>query len=255
MLKLRPRRAHALRTALRRSRCSSALSGGAYAATSAAWRRAWDRTQLTEERRSPRKASRTTQVTQFDASRRGSLTGADQSARTRLEQMPAGGGRRWRDPRELGCRGRARSRYKHAPAGRLPDGRRTRMEPPRTADDATPGQHAVGGGVRVDEPSIANILDSYPDAANTAWTGRAYAGPAPVNFTVYAICTTRRSHWLNEPAGPAARGLGLMPHTERTPGDGPMARAQARDRGLSGHSRSPRRCQVRLRGRPCAIAL
>jgi hypothetical protein len=52
-----------------------------------------------------------------------------------------------------------------------------------------PGQHVIGGGLRVDDPTNANILDDYPDAGNTAWTGRAYAGPASVNFTVYAICT------------------------------------------------------------------
>jgi len=53
-----------------------------------------------------------------------------------------------------------------------------------------PGQHVVGGGLRVDDPANANLLDDYPDASNTAWTGRAYAGPAPVNFTVFAICMT-----------------------------------------------------------------
>ena len=53
-----------------------------------------------------------------------------------------------------------------------------------------PGQHVVGGGLRVDDPADANILDDYPDASNTAWTGRAYAGSAPVNFTVVAICMT-----------------------------------------------------------------
>ena len=53
-----------------------------------------------------------------------------------------------------------------------------------------PGQHVVGGGLRVDDPANANLLDDYPDSGNTAWTGRAYAGSAPVNFTVFAICTT-----------------------------------------------------------------
>ena len=53
-----------------------------------------------------------------------------------------------------------------------------------------PGQHVVGGGLRVDDPVNADLLDDYPDASNTAWTGRAYAGSAAVNFTVYAVCTT-----------------------------------------------------------------
>jgi hypothetical protein len=52
------------------------------------------------------------------------------------------------------------------------------------------GQHVVGGGVRVDDPATANVIDSYPDAANTAWSGRAYAGPTPVNFTVFAVCAS-----------------------------------------------------------------
>src|SRR5215210_963256 len=53
------------------------------------------------------------------------------------------------------------------------------------------GQHVVGGGVKVDDPNSAFIVDEFPDAANTAWTGRVgTGGGAPVNFTVYAICTT-----------------------------------------------------------------
>ena len=53
------------------------------------------------------------------------------------------------------------------------------------------GQHVLGGGLRVDDPANANLLDDYPDVGDTAWTGRAYAGPdAAVNFTVYAICAT-----------------------------------------------------------------
>jgi hypothetical protein len=53
------------------------------------------------------------------------------------------------------------------------------------------GQHVVGGGVKVDDPVNAFIIDGYPDAANTAWTGRVgNAGGAAVGFTVYAVCTT-----------------------------------------------------------------
>jgi hypothetical protein len=54
------------------------------------------------------------------------------------------------------------------------------------------GQHAIGGGVRVEDPIHAFIVDDYPDAGNVAWTGRVgnAGGPAPVNFTVFAICTT-----------------------------------------------------------------
>ncbi len=53
------------------------------------------------------------------------------------------------------------------------------------------GQHVVGGGVRVDDPANAFLIDDYPDASNTAWTGRTYATPSgAVNFTVYAVCMT-----------------------------------------------------------------
>jgi hypothetical protein len=53
------------------------------------------------------------------------------------------------------------------------------------------GQHVVGGGVRVDDPVNAYIVDDYPDAGNTAWTGRVgNTSGAAVGFTVYAICTT-----------------------------------------------------------------
>jgi hypothetical protein len=67
--------------------------------------------------------------------------------------------------------------------------------PPNGGNSATagcdPGQHAVGGGVRVEDPINAFIVDDYPDAGNTAWTGRVgNASATPVNFTVYAICTS-----------------------------------------------------------------
>jgi hypothetical protein len=53
------------------------------------------------------------------------------------------------------------------------------------------GQHVTGGGVKVDDPLNAFVVDAYPDAANTAWTARVgNSGGAPVAFTVYAICTT-----------------------------------------------------------------
>jgi hypothetical protein len=54
-----------------------------------------------------------------------------------------------------------------------------------------PGQHVIGGGMKVDDPNNAFLVDGYPDAANTAWTG--HAGNAigtPIGFTVWAICTT-----------------------------------------------------------------
>lgn len=53
------------------------------------------------------------------------------------------------------------------------------------------GQHAIGGGGKVDDPVTAFIIDTYPEAANTAWTSRAANdGAAAVNLTTYAICTS-----------------------------------------------------------------
>jgi hypothetical protein len=57
------------------------------------------------------------------------------------------------------------------------------------------GQHVVGGGVKLDNPGIGVVNDSYPDSSNTAWTahvgnGSSGSSAAPFNFTVYAICTT-----------------------------------------------------------------
>jgi hypothetical protein len=65
--------------------------------------------------------------------------------------------------------------------------------PPTSGNSATAacdaGQHVVGGGVKVDDPINAFIVDDYPDAANTAWTGRVgNTGAAAVAFTVYAVC-------------------------------------------------------------------
>jgi hypothetical protein len=56
------------------------------------------------------------------------------------------------------------------------------------------GQHVVGGGVKLDNPGLGVINDSYPDSSYTAWTahvgnGSSGSSAAPFNFTVYAICT------------------------------------------------------------------
>ena len=51
------------------------------------------------------------------------------------------------------------------------------------------GQKVMSGGVKVDNPALAFVIDSYPDVANTAWTVRVgNVGAAPVGFTVVAIC-------------------------------------------------------------------
>jgi hypothetical protein len=69
------------------------------------------------------------------------------------------------------------------------------VAPPGSGNNASAacdaGQHVVGGGVKVDDPLNAFIVDGYPDAANTAWTGRVgNAGTTAVGFTVYAVCIT-----------------------------------------------------------------
>jgi hypothetical protein len=53
------------------------------------------------------------------------------------------------------------------------------------------GQHAIGGGVRVDNAVEAFVIDEFPDSAGTAWTVRVgNSGAAPSGFTAVAICTT-----------------------------------------------------------------
>jgi hypothetical protein len=54
------------------------------------------------------------------------------------------------------------------------------------------GQHVTGGGVQGGDPSIADVIDSYPDGGGTAWTAHIgnLSTTAALTFTVYAICTT-----------------------------------------------------------------
>ena len=66
--------------------------------------------------------------------------------------------------------------------------------PPRGGNGATAacdaGTKVVGGGVRVEDPLNAFIVDGFPDAAGTVYTARVgNASDAPVTFTVFAICT------------------------------------------------------------------
>jgi hypothetical protein len=56
------------------------------------------------------------------------------------------------------------------------------------------GQHVIAGGVKLDNPGIGLVNDSYPDASATAWTahvgnGSSGSSAATLTFTVYAICT------------------------------------------------------------------
>ena len=50
------------------------------------------------------------------------------------------------------------------------------------------GQHVVGGGVKVADPTSAFVVDVYPDTANTAWAANVESSGVAVGFTVYAIC-------------------------------------------------------------------
>ena len=65
--------------------------------------------------------------------------------------------------------------------------------PPFNGNSATagcePGLRAIGGGVQVADPFNAFIVDGYPDAGNTAWTGRVgNSSGNPIGFTVFVIC-------------------------------------------------------------------
>jgi hypothetical protein len=54
-----------------------------------------------------------------------------------------------------------------------------------------PGMRVVGGGVKVDDPTWAYVMDSYPEPSAVAWTAHVSAysdGPGPRAFTTYAIC-------------------------------------------------------------------
>jgi hypothetical protein len=52
-----------------------------------------------------------------------------------------------------------------------------------------PGQRAVGGGVRVDNPAPVFPIDSYPEPGGTGWTAHiATDGSGGTGFTVTAIC-------------------------------------------------------------------
>ncbi|MEA2360762.1 MAG: hypothetical protein QOI62_4022 [Solirubrobacteraceae bacterium] len=58
-----------------------------------------------------------------------------------------------------------------------------------------PGQFVVGGGVRVEDIENTAIVDSFPDAGGTAWTGHVdnsdtAAGHA---FSVFAVCVAATS--------------------------------------------------------------
>jgi hypothetical protein len=70
--------------------------------------------------------------------------------------------------------------------------------PPAYGTPATPataycdaGQHVIGGGARVDDTTVASVVDQYPDANDTAWTARVLNPSRDTQyFTVYAICIT-----------------------------------------------------------------
>jgi hypothetical protein len=57
------------------------------------------------------------------------------------------------------------------------------------------GQVVTGGGVRVDDPEMTSVVDSYPDAGGRAWTARVDNSDtaAAHGFSVFAICVAAGS--------------------------------------------------------------
>lgn len=52
-----------------------------------------------------------------------------------------------------------------------------------------PGQRVVGGGAKVEDPSMTSIADTYPDAGGTIWTVHADNNDTVAHgLTVFAIC-------------------------------------------------------------------
>jgi hypothetical protein len=66
------------------------------------------------------------------------------------------------------------------------------LEPSRATGTATcdPGQLVVGGGVKVEDPSVMSADDSYPDGGGRSWTANVVSDDtaAPHPFSVFAIC-------------------------------------------------------------------
>jgi len=54
------------------------------------------------------------------------------------------------------------------------------------------GQHAVGGGVKLDDIEKTSVVDTFPDAGGTVWTAHVdnQDTAAAHGFTVYVICVT-----------------------------------------------------------------
>jgi hypothetical protein len=53
------------------------------------------------------------------------------------------------------------------------------------------GEVAFGGGVKADDPTVLNMIESYPTANGSGWSGTAgeFSGAgASTTFTVYAVC-------------------------------------------------------------------
>jgi hypothetical protein len=57
------------------------------------------------------------------------------------------------------------------------------------------GQVVTGGGVRVDNPEMTSVVDSYPDGGGRAWTARVDNSDtaAAHGFSVFAICVAAGS--------------------------------------------------------------
>ncbi|MEA2380642.1 MAG: hypothetical protein QOH72_613 [Solirubrobacteraceae bacterium] len=80
--------------------------------------------------------------------------------------------------------------YKSATSG-VPGGPNALATPVATGTvPCNPGQHVVPGGVKVDDPAHAFVIDTYPDVGERRGRFGSATPAAPVGFTVVAICTS-----------------------------------------------------------------
>jgi hypothetical protein len=68
-----------------------------------------------------------------------------------------------------------------------------------------PGQQVMAGGVQVDDPSFAHVIDAYPDFGNTAWSARVASDDVTRvhYFTVTAICSAAPAAGPTGATGPS----------------------------------------------------
>jgi hypothetical protein len=82
-----------------------------------------------------------------------------------------------------------------AAAGSVPPGDPTTNGLAGATASCDTGQVVTGGGVRVDDPDMTSVVDSYPDGGGRAWTARVDNSDtaAAHGFSVFAICVAAGS--------------------------------------------------------------